>query len=166
MYAGHGIGCFMLRQMEYDADSYEIKLAGSKAFEDTSRRLHVLGHTLDQSYKSMRVGFNNARQLPGNFPAYLLRKDADLPDAQRVKLEDTLGLHASGLFDTHPSWGDRIRLARQAQQPGIFELNLPATALFTNFNVPAEQVSRLHYTDDLGIPDGLAQFVPVERASA
>ncbi len=44
MLAGHGISCFMLRQMEFDADSYEIKLAGSATFIETSvrmRELHV-----------------------------------------------------------------------------------------------------------------------------
>src|SRR5213075_671827 len=30
MHAGHAISCFLLRQMEYDADSYEAKLAGSE----------------------------------------------------------------------------------------------------------------------------------------
>ncbi len=32
MHAGHAISCFMLRQMEYDADSYEAKLAGERDF--------------------------------------------------------------------------------------------------------------------------------------
>jgi hypothetical protein len=41
MHAGHGISSFMLRQMEYDADSYETKLAGSDAFESTASRLRV-----------------------------------------------------------------------------------------------------------------------------
>ncbi|HEY2953322.1 MAG TPA: M48 family metallopeptidase, partial [Verrucomicrobiae bacterium] len=73
MFFGHGIGCFMLRQMEYDADSYEIKLAGSDAFETTARRMHVLAHTLDGAYKALRPGWNNANRLPDDFPAWMLR---------------------------------------------------------------------------------------------
>src|SRR4051812_37068095 len=42
MHAGNTISCFMLRQMEYDADSYEAKLAGSDAFESTAARLQIL----------------------------------------------------------------------------------------------------------------------------
>lgn len=161
MWMGNGIGCFMLRQMEYDADSYEIKLAGSEAFESASRRLHVLSALLNRTYKGMRPAWNINRRLPDNFPAYLLRHDAELRPEQRAQLEDTMGLEGSGLFDTHPSWGDRIRRARQANEPGVFHLSVPATMLFANFEVPAKQVTVLHYTEDLGIPQPLIEFVPV-----
>src|SRR6185369_1001304 len=52
---GHGIGCFMLRQMEYDADSYEIKLAGSETFESASKRMYVLSLLLETTYKDIRT---------------------------------------------------------------------------------------------------------------
>jgi hypothetical protein len=85
--------------------------------------------------------------------------DRTLRDARRMQLEDRLGLGASGVFDTHPSQGDRIRVARRAGEPGVFGCELPATALFNNFEVPAKQVTLLHYADDLGIPPGLATMV-------
>jgi Zn-dependent protease with chaperone function len=164
MYAGHTIGCFMLRQMEYDADSYEIKLAGSEVFETTTRRMHLLGRSLEPAYKNMRVSWNQNRRLPENFPAYLLGFESAIPSAQREKLEDTMGLAATGLFDTHPSQGDRIRRARQAAEPGVFHLDGPSSALFVNFDVPAKQVTLLHYTDDLGIPVVAARLEPVKSA--
>jgi Zn-dependent protease with chaperone function len=40
MFTGHGVSCFLLRQMEYDADSYEIKLAAAKC-----RKRHSNGST-------------------------------------------------------------------------------------------------------------------------
>jgi hypothetical protein len=151
----------MLRQMEFDADSYETKLAGSAAFESTSQRMHVLNHVLGQTYKKVRVGWNQSKELPDNFSACLLRTDAELHHNARSQIEDTMGLEKSGLFDTHPSSGDRIRAARRADEPGVFQCDLPATALFTNFEVPARQVTMLHYTDDLEIPLGLAKLVPL-----
>ena len=42
MYLGHGVSCFLQRQKEYDADSYEINLAGSETFEITMRKIAVL----------------------------------------------------------------------------------------------------------------------------
>jgi hypothetical protein len=166
MYLGHGIGCFMLRQMEFDADSYEIKLAGSADFESTSRRMHVLTEVLGLTYKKIRVGWNQSRELPENFSAYLMHTDTDLRDDKRTAIEDTMGLDKSGLFDTHPSNGDRIRAARQANEAGVFQCDLPASALFTNFEVVAKQVTMLHYSDDLGIPPGLAKLVPLRTAPA
>ena len=49
MFTGHVISCFLLRQMEYDADSYEIKLAGSEAFESTAKRMAVLNAAHDDA---------------------------------------------------------------------------------------------------------------------
>ena len=39
MHVGHAISCFALRQMEYDADSYEVQFAGSETFAKTSHCL-------------------------------------------------------------------------------------------------------------------------------
>ena len=163
MCVGHGIGCFMLRQMEFNADSYEIKLAGSEAFESATRRIHVLSRALELTYKKMRVGWNQARELPENLPAYLMHHDTEMSDQERTRLEDTMGLDKSGVFDTHPSNGDRIRAARRAAEPGVFQCDLPATVLFSRFDVPARQVTTLHYNDDLGIPIGLARLVPLSK---
>lgn len=164
LFTGHLIGCFMLRQMEYDADSYEIKLAGSGAFESAFRRLHVLGEILGRAYKNMRTAWNLSHELPNNFPAHILRHDASFSDSERTKLEDTMGLEPTRWFDTHPSNGDRIRRARQAGEPGVFHLELPATMLFANFDVAARQVTMLHYQDDLGIPLEMVKLAPVDAA--
>ena len=127
LFIGHAIGCFMLRQMEYDADSYEIKLAGSETFESAAKRLHVLGASLETSYKDMRVGWNMNKRLPDNFPAYLMNHEAALRPDSKTQLEDAAGLGKTGIFDTHPSDGDRIRQARKAGELGVFDLDAPAT---------------------------------------
>jgi Zn-dependent protease with chaperone function len=162
MYIGHGVGCFMLRQMEYDADQYEINLAGSEAFESTMRRFHVLGKLTEQSYKKMRAGWNLDQQLPDDFPAYLIQRDKELPHEQRTKYEDAMGLQPSGIFETHPSNGDRIRRARQAGAEGLFLMDGPALVLLPNSGILARQVTHLHYAEDLGLPMEMAKLKPVE----
>jgi Zn-dependent protease with chaperone function len=164
MLLGHAISCFMMRQMEYDADSYEIKLAGSETFEATTRRMHLFSKALEMAYKNMRVAWNLNRTLPESFPAYLLQTESTLPPTQRQQLEDTMGLAPTKWFETHPSKGDRIRRARQAAEAGVFHLDSPASALFTAFEIPAKQVTLLHYTDDLGINTMLARLVPLKPA--
>lgn len=166
MWLGHAVSCFLLRQMEYDADSYEIKLAGSETFEGTARRLSVLNAALGHAYKQMGAAFQQKRVLPDNFPAFLKRLDSEMPPAVREKIEDTMGLAKTGLFDSHPSDGDRIRRARQAGEPGVFHLEYPATVLFSNFEIPARQVTLLHYADDLGIPFDAEMLSPVAAAAA
>jgi Zn-dependent protease with chaperone function len=166
MLTGHGVSCFLLRQMEYDADSYEIKLAGSETFEASTKRLRVLAEALDRSYQEMRATWNKSRRLPEDFPAFLLRQEAGLPPALRTGIEDAVGLATTGLFDTHPSDGDRIRRARQAGEPGVFHLDQPATMLFASFDAVAKQVTLLHYTDDIGLICEPADLQPVHPVSA
>jgi len=165
MYFGHGVSCFLLRQMEYDADSYEIKLAGSPTFEQTVKRLNVLGAAASASYKSMRAAWNMNRRLPDNFPAYLSKMEARMAPESRTHIEDTVGLSRTGIFDTHPSHGDRIRRARQAGEPGVFHLEYPATMLFANFDAVSKQVTFLHYTDDIGLDCDMSALVPTAQPS-
>jgi Zn-dependent protease with chaperone function len=162
MYFGHGICCFLLRQMEYDADSYEIKLAGSDAFERTAKRLNVLGAATNESYKSMRAAWNTNRRLPDNYPAFLAKMEARIPQETRTHIEDTVGMSRTGIFHTHPSFGDRIRRARRVAEPGIFHLDYPAMMLFANFEGVSKQVTYFHYTNDIGLPCDKTSLVPVE----
>ena len=54
MHAGNAISCFMLQQMEYDADSYEAKVAGSDAFEETASKLRLLNVATQTAYEDVR----------------------------------------------------------------------------------------------------------------
>jgi Zn-dependent protease with chaperone function len=164
MFIGHGVSCFLLRQMEYDADRYEIKLAGSQAFESTARKMAALGKVLAVSYNQLKNTWQTSKRLPDNFPAFMILQYSKLAPAQKAQIEDTLGLSKTGLFDTHPSDGDRIRCARRADQAGIFRLDLPAAGLFSNFEIAARQVTQVHYADDLGIDFDPAKLTPVPAA--
>jgi Zn-dependent protease with chaperone function len=166
MLTGHGVSCFLLRQMEYDADSYEIKLAGSETFETSLKRLRVLAEALGRSYREMRANWTTRRRLPDDFPAFLLQQEAALPPEQRTRIEDTVGLATTGLFDSHPSDGDRIRCARRAGESGVFHLTQPAAMLFANFAAVAKQVTILHYTDDIGLDCDPASLRPVNPSTA
>ena len=155
----------MLRQMEYDADHYEIHLSGSDTFEQTTQRIHVLSGSLEKSYKEMRSIWNINKNLPDDLSSFLLWQLSRVPEAQIQKLQNTIGLEPTRPFGTHPSNGDRIRNARQMACPGVFELELPASILFGHFEALSKQVTRLHYEDDLGMPMELTKLRPVASFS-
>jgi Zn-dependent protease with chaperone function len=165
MYLGHAVSCFLLRQMEYDADSYEIKVAGSAAFESTARRLATLHKAAEKAYKEMRATWNLNRKLPDNFSGFLTQQESRLPPKLRENIQDTLGLSRTRIFSTHPSPGGRIRCARQACEQGVFHLDYPASVLFTKFDVVSRQITHLHYTDDLGLRFDPSNLRPVVDAA-
>ncbi len=152
MFLGIFIAGFLLRQMEYDADAYEIKLVGSQTFEATQRKFATLGAAVNATYKQIRNVWKKSEALPDNISELIRQYHEQLPPAVLKKIDDTLGLEPTSFFSTHPSAADRIRQARLADEPGIFHDERPATELFASFEHPARFVTLLHYTDDLDIP--------------
>lgn len=152
MFTGHIIAGFMLRQMEYDADAYQIKIVGSETFEATHRKLATLGAALEGTYQQIHARWKKSGQLPDNLSELLRQIHENLPATMLQKIDDELGFERTGLFDSHPSPADRIRRGRMANEPGIFHDDRPASSLFASFEYPARFVTLLHYTDNLGIP--------------
>lgn len=85
MQAGHAISCLMLRQMEYDADSYEAKVAGSEAFETTAVKLRLLNVATRIAYNDVRQNWISKR-LPENLPLLIGHKASSLPNEVQQKL--------------------------------------------------------------------------------
>jgi Zn-dependent protease with chaperone function len=162
MYTGLLIGGFMLRQREYDADACQIKLVGSETFERTHRKLATLSAAMEKMHRQIRATWVKSQQLPDNLSELLRQAHESLPPAILQKIEDRYGLERTGLFDSHPSSADRIRRARQAQDPGAFHDDRPASSLFSSFDHPARFVTMLHYSDELGIPITREMLLHVE----
>ncbi|MGA3265856.1 MAG: M48 family metallopeptidase [Verrucomicrobiota bacterium] len=152
MLIGHILAGFMLRQMEYDADAWQIKVVGSETFEATHRKLATLGAAMDGTFQQIRLRWKKERRLPDNLSEMVRQVHENLAPNILQKIDDTLGFRRTTLFDSHPSPADRIRRARMAGEPGIFHDDRPASSLFASFEHPARFVTLLHYTDDLGIP--------------
>src|SRR6266478_2261814 len=144
MQVGHAISCFMLRQMEYDADSYEAKVAGSDAFESTASRLRLLNIATQVAYNDLRQSWASNR-LPENLPLLIDHKASSLPADVHQKLSQAASLEKTKWFYTHPCDGDRIQAVRRLNQPGVFQLTQPATGLFSEFGELAKAVTRHHY---------------------
>ena len=163
MIAGHAISCFMLRQMEYDADSYEAKFAGSAAFARTSTRMRELGLGTQLGYADLRESWLN-RTLPSNLPVFLIARSGRLPDEllnqARARLDET-----SGVFDTHPSDADRVRAAEALAAPGVLVGgDGPGTDLFRDFEGLSVAATRHHYEHDLGLSLETATLVEIDDA--
>jgi Zn-dependent protease with chaperone function len=163
MTAGHGISCFMLRQMEYDADSYEVRLVGSSTFLETSARMRELNVDARIGYDDLRDSWIR-RELPANLPAFLLRQRARLTADQRAEIR-RVPAEETSLFDTHPSDADRAAAAERAASSGILAGgDGPATALFSSFEALSEAATRHHYEHDLGVPLNSTTIVDTEEA--
>lgn len=162
MHTGNAISCFMLRQMEYDADSYEAKLAGSDAFESTAARLQVLNVATQIAYDDVRQSWTSHR-LPENLPLLIDHKAASLPAEVHEKLSAASAFSKTGWFDTHPCDSDRVRAARRLNEPGVFRLTAPATGLFADFSELSKVVTRHQYEKQFELEFTEKNLMPAEE---
>ena len=144
MHAGNAISCFLLRQMEYDADSYEAKLAGSDAFESTATRLRLLNVATQFAYEDVRQSWASNR-LPENLLLLIDHKTASLPPEVQQKISSSTASEKTGWFDTHPCDADRTGAVRRLNEPGVFRLEQPTALLFSDFADLSKAVTRHQY---------------------
>lgn len=163
MMTGHAICALLMRQMEYDADRCEMRVAGSDAFEATMLKLAVLGSVMKDLNFEMRKSWRKNMQLPDNLPVLVEYRALHMAPATREKIEGRTGMEKTGLLDTHPSAADRIRQARQLAEPGYDISNEPVRDLFANFDVASRLVTLAHYEDNLNVPTTPDFLIPVEQ---
>jgi Zn-dependent protease with chaperone function len=151
LYVGHAVSCFMLRQMEYDADSYEVKFAGSDAFAQTMVRLRELNVATAFGYQEINRALAS-RILPANLPAYLVGTVHRVPRELLTEVR-TVSAAATKWSDTHPADSSRIAAAESLATPGVLlGGDEPAAALFQDFVALSAAATRHYYAHDVGLP--------------
>ncbi len=165
MLAGHAACCRLLRQMEFDADQHEIRVAGSTAFCETASRIRLLNAAWGGSQQLLARAWRE-RRLPDDLPAYIRHLADSLPESTRTAVEEAAATAKTGTFDTHPSDAEREAAARAASLPGKIDLDEPASDLFTDFPALCREITREHYTGILGFEPEASRMETTEAASA
>ncbi|EIL99448.1 peptidase [Rhodanobacter thiooxydans] len=132
------------RQMEFDADRYEVMLAGSENFRETALRLRALSQAFGE------IDEQNARtwrehKLLRNIPQAAAAHVATFDTQAWAKLKRSLGYGTTRYWDTHPADLERIRSAQDLQAAGLFHDDRPATTLFEHFAEHCENATRAYY---------------------
>ncbi len=171
---GNFVSCFMLRQMEFNADGYEIRLGGSRNFEATCLKMAELNlgwEHISENYSRLWRAGHPADDIPRLVAAGTFFVS---PDARNEMAEKLLS-RKSAFFDTHPSNAARIAAARRAASPGAFGTESPSSALFADFAEICRAVTRFQHEQVLGRPvppeclvktDALLNGIKQDRAAS
>lgn len=159
LYFAVAISGFMARQMEYDADRHQARFCGSDTFAGACERLYALSWASEAAVNDVR-DYWKVKQLPDDLPALIAHKAVHPPPEARDLITKHLGESKATWYDTHPSTPDRIRRAAKAQEPGVYRLDAPASALFRDFHSACKRASYGHYKGILGGSLNTATMVP------
>jgi len=161
MWIAHAISCFLSRQMEYDADHYEIQLAGTEAMAKTFVRLTRLSVASEQAHAALAQAWEDKR-LADHLPAFILRQEAGFKPGADEAIEASFGDEKKGALDTHPRTADRIAAAVRANAPGVLTVEGPASLLFDGFDDLCRVVSRQFYEHATNGQVRPEHLVPIE----
>jgi hypothetical protein len=158
MMTGHAISCWMMRQMEYDADRHESRVAGSETFQSTMSRMQLLGLAAQRAYTGLRDLWREGT-LVDNLPMLIATEVGQIPEELQAAVGKEIEHRKAGPLDTHPADQSRIANARKENAPGVFRLEEPATVLFRDLEGVCKAATRLVYADLIGPRAGEAKFI-------
>jgi len=156
---------FLTRQMEFDADGYQVRLAGSDVFEPTMRRIYALDVATNGAYADLDVWRKEGR-LGDNLPLLIVANVKQIPAEVSEQIDKQIENSVTSLFDTHPSHRTRIENALDQRAPGIFHLQQPATWLFSDFAALSKTATFDFYRQVFGGAFKLSDMHSTERLLA
>ena len=150
MNVGHAVSCFMMRQMEFDADRLESQVAGSETFAETTRDFQLLNAAWQQTITQQTEAYATNR-LVNDLPR-LSAMAAKRLAARAVQANwAVLPTAKTGWFDTHPSDHDRIQASKALGAVGMLHGDGDATKLFRDFRATARALTKHYYEEECGI---------------
>jgi Zn-dependent protease with chaperone function len=139
----------MLRRMEFDADRYQARFAGSDVFAVTHHKIRLLfgAWLLAQRQLSASV---DQRKLVDNLPGFIAYHARRASPEVRPSIHELIIGSTTRWFDSHPCDKDRISAVERLHSPGIFQMERPATELFRDFDAQAAAATWNLYCADFG----------------
>ncbi len=165
MMVGHTLSSFLLRQMELDADRYEARLVGREVARSTFGDIFGLSLCFQHAVTSVDDLWREGK-LGDRFPRLVAARYQSLGERAPGLYADYLAESKTGLFDTHPSDRDRIASIAREAEAGVFSCELPATALFRDFEAVEKSFSSELYREILGERFHEGRLVSVEESVA
>ncbi len=162
MWVGNASSCLLLRQMEFDADRYEARIAGSNMFQTSIEKLTLMNMAKELAANDLRA-FWSEKKLPDDLVALLEHHYNRLPDEKQKALHESILCRKTSWHDTHPSDKERIHAVQMEGEPGIYHASDPARTLFDDYEAVCISASKNHYQQFLGEAFARAEVLPTKQ---
>jgi Zn-dependent protease with chaperone function len=162
MMAAQLASSFLLRQMEYDADRYQIFVAGSQAFTNSSYQREQLAFAHAAAVIGIKKLLDQAIMINDLPKMTKLLHDQMTPEQRRSVLTKATQ-QRTGLFDTHPSLSDRVAAAEAIAAPGMFHNEQPASDFFMHYEALCQNVTQDLYRQIIDRLVDPSEMEPVEK---
>jgi Zn-dependent protease with chaperone function len=161
MMIGHAVSAFLQREKEYDADRCEAQVIGSEKTIQTFDCVAALGIAENAVVSGLGHAWRE-HKLPDDLPLYVRYREQELTDEARAKLNEVTAKLRTRWHHTHPSASDRIAAIKRENARGVFECDVSAAQIFTDFPEMSKMATIAFYTKMFGKRLKPQQIVPTE----
>lgn len=165
MYLGHMLSSSLLRQMEFDADRYAVRLVGREVHASVLRDVFVLSQAYQVTLSGVWDQYRQ-RTLSDSLAAVMHADRQRFSGPLDAAYREHLAEGRTHLFDTHPTDRERIAASLSGPATGVFACSLPASVLFRDFTSLERTVSRDLFQSILGRELSDGALVPAAQALA
>lgn len=131
----------LLRQMEYDADAYEIELVGTECFKNTFYRILLMDVSTLEVNERIVPTWQNARKRIEDIPLSVYQEARNMPPDLRDRVKQHIAEAKTGYWDSHPSAAARIRRTERDLQAGTFTRSEGAHVLLSDIQTLSRRVT-------------------------
>lgn len=161
MLAGHTVSSFVMRNLEYDADRYQVRLSGFASLDGSIRELFAMGVAHGMAIQDLQEHWKEKR-LVDNLPRLVLVNRKDKVRQIAADLETHLSTEQERPFATHPTARHRIAQALREKGVGVFSSDLPASALFADLPALERTATLAFYRSVVGEEVRPGDLIPVQ----
>lgn len=162
LWAGQFASASLSRQMEYHADSYEVKLVGRRGFAENFKDLDRMGCSAEQAWGMLDRHYQRGT-LTANIPRLIAMRREALGSETLRELEVMTLTRERDALATHPTPAERIAAAGWAPEQGLYVCARPAGVLFRDFEALCERAGQYHLDEIAELGVETARRVPVEE---
>ncbi len=161
--AGHIISRYYVRQMEFEADKYAVKLTGKEAFESALYKTHIITKAMDGAFQKMKKLKNrNDTSLPNNFVELISAIIKEMSEEEIAHAKTNILHSKTKLFESHPTDKERIDKIKTNMAKGLFQSDRPVATLFSNFDEIVKLASARFYRESLGLRFDQTSLIPTQ----
>ncbi len=163
MRAGHAVSAYLMRQMEYDADHYQIEIAGARNFQETFLLARLINAGAQMGNQHLGQLWQE-KKLVDNFPLLTQRLISTIPaeNVQKARADLEADRSTAEWHATHPSDPERIARATGREPAGVLLGDVGATTLFADYQKLSEELTLVDYRKRFRLKVAPAALIPTD----
>lgn len=141
------ISSSLSREMEYDADRFEVEVSGSDNFEEAAIALRGLSVSESIAHAINYDSFDESQQIFEDVPSAINEVYRRLSPERKKTIERDMKKASTNVWSTHPADNDRVKQAKKLNKVGIFHYSFPAYELLNNIEELNKKISIYDYSN-------------------